>query len=35
VNGRAWTDFSGEWVRLPGNIGRATVIARYPENGGP
>jgi len=29
VNGQAWRDFEGEWVRLAGEVGTATVIARY------
>jgi hypothetical protein len=29
VNGQPWTDFTGEWVRLPGNLGKAEVVARY------
>lgn len=29
VNGKAWKDFEGEWVQLPGDIGKATVIARF------
>jgi len=29
VNGDDWTDFDGEWVRLPGDIGPATVLARW------
>ncbi len=31
VNGKKWTDFAGEWVRLPGGLGKATVTARYRE----
>ena len=34
VNGRAWSDYAGEWVRLPGKTGRATIVARYPESEG-
>jgi hypothetical protein len=33
VNGKSRPDFSGEWVRLPGNIGKATITATYPEPG--
>ncbi|MBI4663884.1 MAG: hypothetical protein HY735_34210 [Verrucomicrobia bacterium] len=29
VNGKTWKDFQGEWVRLPGGNGSATVVARY------
>ena len=29
VNGKAWKKFKGEWVELPGDIGAATVVARY------
>jgi hypothetical protein len=29
VNGQPWTDFTGEWVRLPGNLSKAEVVARY------
>jgi hypothetical protein len=29
VNGRRWRRLDGEWVVLPGDIGTATVIARY------
>jgi len=29
VNGRPWRKFAGEWVGLPGNLGRATVLARF------
>jgi hypothetical protein len=29
VNGQPWKKFKGEWVQLPGNIGSATVVARY------
>lgn len=29
VNDRRWSDFKGEWVELPGNIGSATVRARF------
>jgi hypothetical protein len=29
VNGKRWTDFDGDWVRLPGKIGAATVQARF------
>jgi hypothetical protein len=29
VNGKPWKKFKGEWVQLPGDIGSATVVARY------
>jgi len=29
VNGRAWKKMQGEWVVLPGDLGTATVVARY------
>jgi hypothetical protein len=29
VEGRVWSQFSGEWVDLPGNIGKAVIVARY------
>ena len=29
VNGKPWRKFAGEWVELPGNIGEATVNARF------
>jgi hypothetical protein len=29
VNGKPWKQFKGEWVQLPGDIGAATVVARY------
>ncbi len=29
VNGKPWKHFKGEWVQLPGDIGAATVVARY------
>lgn len=29
VNGRPWQKFEGEWVELPGNIGRATLVAKF------
>jgi hypothetical protein len=29
VNGKAWKKFKGEWVQLPGDVGAATVVARY------
>ena len=29
VNGKSWKKFKGEWVQLPGDIGTATVVARY------
>ena len=31
VNGQPWTKFQGEWVELPGNVGKATVVARLAE----
>jgi hypothetical protein len=29
VNGEAWYQFQGEWVYLPGDIGNATIVARF------
>jgi len=29
VNGKPWNKFKDEWVRLPGDIGTANVVARY------
>lgn len=29
VGGKSWQEFSGEWVRLPGNIGDVVVKARF------
>jgi len=29
VNGQTWNRFNGEWVELPGNLGRARIGARY------
>jgi hypothetical protein len=29
VNGKPWKQFKGEWVELPGDIGEATVVARF------
>ncbi|MCC6819552.1 MAG: hypothetical protein IT579_02380 [Verrucomicrobia subdivision 3 bacterium] len=29
VNGKPWPKFKGEWVDLPGNLGSATVVARF------
>ena len=29
VNGKPWQKFNGEWVELPGNIGQATLVARF------
>lgn len=29
VNGVPWPKFNGEWVELPGNIGQASLVARY------
>jgi hypothetical protein len=29
VNGKRWTDHEGEWIRLPGTIGQARVVASY------
>jgi hypothetical protein len=31
VNGKTWTDLSGDWVLLPGNIGKAIIKANYSE----
>ena len=31
VNGKEWKDFSGEWVRLPADLGPSTVAARFTE----
>jgi hypothetical protein len=31
VDGKRWKDFAGDWVRLPGNVGAVTVVARFPE----
>lgn len=31
VNGKPWKDVEGEWVNLPGDIGAATVVARWPQ----
>jgi hypothetical protein len=31
VNGKEWKNFQGEWVLLPGDIGKATVTARWKE----
>ena len=30
VNGQPWTQFKGEWVELPADIGSATVVAKFP-----
>jgi hypothetical protein len=29
VNGKPWTEFKGEWIELPGDIGDATIVARF------
>jgi hypothetical protein len=29
VNDKDWPRFNGEWVELPGDIGEATIDARY------
>ena len=29
VNGKAWRKFEGEWVELPGDIGKATVMGGF------
>lgn len=29
VNGAPWQDFQGEWVKLPGDITKATVVAKF------
>ena len=29
VNGKRWKDFKDDWVRLPGGIGAATVVAGF------
>jgi hypothetical protein len=29
VNGKPWKDFSGEWVRLPGDAATVRVVARF------
>jgi hypothetical protein len=29
VNGKTWKRFTGDWVELPGDIGKAQVLARY------
>ncbi|MBI3911260.1 MAG: hypothetical protein HY320_10040 [Armatimonadetes bacterium] len=31
VSGQRWTDFQGEWVRLPGDIGATTVVVHWRE----
>jgi hypothetical protein len=31
VDGKAWSDFSADWVRLPGDISKAAVTARFEE----
>ena len=31
VNGKPWEKFKGEWVQLPGDVGKATVVARFTE----
>jgi hypothetical protein len=30
VNGQPWKQVSGEWVTLPGHIGEATVVGKFP-----
>ena len=29
VNSKRWRQIKGEWVQLPGDVGPATVVARY------
>jgi len=29
VNGKRWRRFEAEWLKLPGDIGRATIVARF------
>jgi hypothetical protein len=29
VNGQPWRKFKGEWVELPGTVGKAAVVARF------
>jgi hypothetical protein len=29
VNGKSWRKFEDEWVNLPGNLGKATIVARF------
>jgi hypothetical protein len=29
VNGKRWKSFAGEWVTLPGDIGKAEIVVRY------
>jgi hypothetical protein len=29
MNGKPWEKFDGEWVRLPGNVGKTTIVARF------
>ena len=29
VDGKPWKQLDGEWVRLPGDVGTVTVVARY------
>ena len=31
LNGKPWRQFKGDWVQLPGNLGSATVVARYAQ----
>lgn len=33
LNGKRWKDVAGDWVRLPGDIGTATVEAQFPGTG--
>jgi len=29
LDGKAWQKFRGEWVNLPGKVGKATIVARF------
>ncbi|HEU0040366.1 MAG TPA: hypothetical protein VFR76_13945, partial [Verrucomicrobiae bacterium] len=29
LNGKPWKQFEGEWVQLPGDIGSATIVAKF------
>jgi hypothetical protein len=31
VNGQLWREFQGEWVRLPGDVGKTIVTARFAQ----
>jgi hypothetical protein len=31
LNGKPWRQFKGDWVQLPGNLGSATVLARFAQ----